>query len=245
MSNRKTLRRNLMLFSATLVLSILRVDCSWGIVGCQQPTPNPCAADGVCRPNSPEWGYSKTRWRPWPGDAPIKTQADDTPSGDDDLELKPFVLPHASEEDLRVPKKNKLDKADDNQKEESPEPLPGADLLPGADVLPDLGKEEPFNFEPQGNQRAVPSTDDAPPALPSSLQQAVEGRRSIPQVLSADYVDRLEAATINSRGAANHRSTGIQLVNPAAALSQGEDRSLRQAIYHETTTAQRLERPNL
>jgi hypothetical protein len=31
------------------------------------PTPPPCAADGICYPNTGGWGYYPARWRKWTG----------------------------------------------------------------------------------------------------------------------------------------------------------------------------------
>ena len=51
--------------------------------------------------------------------------------------------------------------------------------LPGADIFPEIDNEGFPAFEPQGNQPLGPYQDDAPPALPDSLQQAARQQPAV------------------------------------------------------------------
>ena len=57
------------------------------------PTPPPCAADGTCYPNTGEWGYYPSRWRPWPGDQLVPTPSDAEPTPAEQ-ESQPRVRSH-------------------------------------------------------------------------------------------------------------------------------------------------------
>jgi len=124
-------------------------------VGCLPPTPNPCAADGICRPNQESFGYSQTRWRPWPGDPkPEPPTPVEDPATEEEMKLEPFELPTPEEEDIRGPTKTKsFTPPEEDPSEVSPDPFP--------------------ELDPQGSIPALPRQDDAPPELPRRLRKFV------------------------------------------------------------------------
>lgn len=155
------------------------------IDGCRPATPCPCGVDGVCRPNIPSYGHYQTRWRDWPGD---ESQAGATPDAtgpsQDETKLPPFTRPVPENEDLRGPAKTKSEKAKIKAETEEagmeavqppPEvnqPLPKAEQPPLEVEQPLFEEDAAPNFDLQGNHVIPIPTDDAPPALPRSLQQA-------------------------------------------------------------------------
>jgi len=130
-------------------------------VGCLPPTPSPCAADGVCRPNQASFGYSQTRWRPWPGDPKpeLPTPAEDQVA-EEEMKLEPFQRPAPEEEDIRGPTKTKsFTPPEEDSSQALPDPLPEAD--------------------PQSSIPALPLQDDAPPELPQRLRKFVSASRGL------------------------------------------------------------------
>ena len=172
MSKCGILPNSLMMLSLTVSECLLLSTSAWGITGGQAPTPCPCAADGSCSPNRASWGYSETRWRPWPGDPTTQTQDESEAPLGDAVELPTLDLPDPGKEDLRGPEKKKKEKA---AKKEDETPM----SLPGADIFPEIDNEGFPAFEPQGNQPLGPYQDDAPPALPGSLQQAARQQPAV------------------------------------------------------------------
>ncbi len=132
-------------------------------------TPSPCTADGGCTPNRATFGFNKTRWRRWPGDADTTgpTPADATAG---DSLLTPFDTPSPEDEDQQAPPPIE----DDPGVEEGDEsPLLEIDLPP----LPEHRFDVP----------AAPAEDE-PPALPfgsaptrSSMPNMAEDR-SLPEL---------------------------------------------------------------
>ncbi len=196
---------------------------------CQSPTPSPCAADGVCRPN-PNWGYSQTRWRSWPGDPAGQQQptpAAGTAPGGGEQGLEPFELPLPQQEDLRGPAKNKDDK--DEAADTPVGEFPGAGIpIPAEDPEQALPA-----FDPLGNQRQLPQMDDAPPALPNSLRQA---SLSLQAPARTPHLATPATALQPVRQANWQQTHSIQLINPASAIVTDSDTApLQQAIYYETS----------
>ena len=190
---RWTLKQGLMLWGTMLVIGIQTSGEAVGITGCRQPTPPPCAADGTCHPNSTEWGYSHTRWRPWPGEPAARrpTTEGERPAPGEGLELDPSLLPSPEEEDLRgVAKKKKPKSEEDADAAEEGDPLPGDDLLPELESGEFEGEVFP-EFDPQGNQ---PSLEDTPPALPQSLQQMARTGSALPKSSSRHQTTEPTAA---------------------------------------------------
>jgi len=131
-------------------------------VGCLPPTPGPCAADGICRPNQASFGYSPTRWRQWPGDpkAEEPTPADEEAVEEEEMVLEPFEHPAPEEEDTRGPAKAKSF----SPAEESPSPA--------------ISEEVPFpELDQQGSIPVEIRTDDAPPELPRRLRRLASASR--------------------------------------------------------------------
>lgn len=178
--NKRLAKRQLTLVAACVAMLCANQKDVLALDPCRKPLPPPCAADGVCRPNTVEWGVSKTRWRPWPGDVvAIKRPTLAQEEGDEeDLNLEPFQLPTPEDEDLRGPAKKETPKAEKEDAEAGVEEesldLPGSDFLPGGGALPELeeeGAEGEADFPEFDLQGKFPATDDAPPALPSSLKK--------------------------------------------------------------------------
>jgi len=227
MSRFTTLKRRTLV--ASLLSAMLLSLAGTGLGNpCQPPTPSPCGADGVCRPIRGTWGYSQTRWRPWPGEPSLKPSPADADSGaqKDGSELGPIELPEPREEDLRGPAKDPKKKANDGDDadnaeaadggeggEVAPIEIPEIPALPGADPLP--------GFDPQGQQQSTPAPvfEDAPPALPPSLRDAAL---------------RMQAPQRLARRQPSQRALAMPLVNPASAVFVApEEESLQQAIYIE------------
>ena len=205
---------------------------------CKPATPCPCAADGICRPNTTTWGHYTTRWRTWPGEAAGRqpTPADGVPD-DQPQPLPPYETPTPDQEDLRGPAKDKAAKKDRGDDAEAPAELPADEpgqLLPGPGELPAFDPQGSQQLPPRDNQLVVPPMDDAPPALPDSLRQAAA-------VLNMPtYTTRQPAArpTVmpTIRQAGWQSSPSIQLINPAAAIvTAPEADALQQAIYYEAS----------
>jgi hypothetical protein len=152
------------------------------------PTPPPCAADGTCYPNTGEWGYYPSRWRPWPGD-----QLEPTPSGAEPTpaeqrvspELGPSETPPAELEDATPPPSS--------PKRESKAAAPESDkAAPKGDgtSLPDVPL--PDDETPPASPLTDPTGDvDPPPALPFAV--------STPSKASRD--GRVTTPTSQRRGA--------------------------------------------
>jgi len=237
-----------MLAASVLAFSLACLESlSYGDV-CLPPTPSPCAADGVCRPNG-DWGYSRTRWRQWPGDpgAPQPTPSDaETPGQDEEQGLRGYETPAPEQEDLRGPAKGKdKDKGASSEEDEVIDVLDGA-LDGGPAAQPLLGPEALPGFDPQGILEALPPADDAPPALPESLRQSasIQGapRQTAPMRLPIP-TDRLHTnskqTNPNSKPitqASWQQPKAIGLINPASAIVvQPEKDALQQAIYYEAS----------
>jgi hypothetical protein len=127
------------------------------------PTPPPCAADGICYPNTGGWGYYPARWRTWPG-----VQLEPTPSkaptedGRVSSELGPSEPPPADVEDAAAPPSSARPREKDEAagSGEGPSKPPGADSAPPDVPLPDAERASPLG---------PTSEHDPPPALPQSL----------------------------------------------------------------------------
>jgi len=134
------------------------------------PTPPPCAADGICYPNTGGWGYYPARWRTWPG-----TQLEPTPAkspteaGRVSPELGPSEPPPAEVEDAAAPPSSARPREtsdDASTSGESPVTAP-----PGGDSgLPNVPLPDAERLSPLG-----PTSDnDPPPALPLSLSASAQ-----------------------------------------------------------------------
>lgn len=249
------------------------------------PTPGPCGADGVCRPNQLTFGYNKTRWRPWPGSEQPSlqpTQADDIQL-DSETRLDSMERPAPEKEDMRGPAKTRsADEADQLDTGDTMRPLPEVNEQPPANPLPDLGPlpgepplpdlgpldergpppdanplpENDFFDQPnlEGRFRAPARPNDAPPALPQSLQAArpsakhvAQRRRIVAMPSTLPVVEAKQPAISQPRllqevghqplplvvpAVAQQPSAGIKLVNPA---STGVMPSVRHSLYEQPT----------
>jgi len=131
-------------------------DAKGAEVGCLPPTPSPCAADGICRPNQASFGYSPTRWRQWPGDPKTEepTPADEQAAEEEEMVLEPFEHPAPEKEDTRGPAKTKsFSPAEEGASPEVPEEV----------QFPELDQQGSIPVEIRQN--------DAPPELPRRLRR--------------------------------------------------------------------------
>lgn len=130
------------------------------------PTPPPCAADGICYPNTGGWGYYPSRWRTWPGTRLEPTPAKSpTEAGQISPELSPAETPPAELEDAAAPPTSARprEKAGESATgEKSPAAPPGGDTTLPNVPLPDAEKSSPLG---------VGSDHDPPPALPLSMAE--------------------------------------------------------------------------
>ena len=213
--HRKKLIHSSTAWTAALLGLVLASAVSGSEIGCLPPTPGPCAADGICRPNRESFGYNQTRWRPWPGDPqPKKPTLADEQAEDVEMELDPFERPPAEKEGNRAPTKTKALEAGTAESEES-EPVES--LLP--------------NLDDQGSHRAMPLPDDAPPPLPESLRKfaianrighLAQSKPTPPAVNAATIVSDIEGSRISPRRSALEQSTrtNLQPPEPITAIMQ-------------------------
>ncbi|NOY41024.1 MAG: hypothetical protein GXP26_04190 [Planctomycetes bacterium] len=234
---------------AASLIALTLVANTWALDECRQPTPSPCGADGVCRPQAHSWGYSQTRWRHWPGEEKQPGAGPETVDPDDDLmKLEPFIHPEPVEEDLRGPAKIKSNKSkrEAGTEEEAEEKMELPQLeepfqLEEKVEQPQLEEEALPDFELQGYQEVMPiPTDDMPPALPKSLR-LVSGQRPLRAAKATRSGQSARPAHV--RVATSRRrpvvranasvSRQLQLVNPAATDLAPENRA-EKAVYFET-----------
>lgn len=155
------------------------------------PTPPPCAADGICYPNTGGWGYYPARWRTWPG-----TQLEPTPakspteSGRVSPELGPSEPPPAEVEDAAAPPSSARPRepTDAATSGESPSAIPPN----GESVLPDVPLPDAERLSPLGPT----SESDPPPALPRSLSASSQRPDRAPR--SPASVSRPAAARVST-----------------------------------------------
>jgi len=242
MSHHRSLKQSGLATAVLLLLLAGFESLSYGL-GTLPQTPCPCAADGVCRPSRDTWGYSQTRWRPWPGD-PLSLQptpaGGGTAGGGDEKPLDDRELPLPRQEDLRGPAKDKAkDKAETSEPGEAaanPDDEP-AILLPGPGELP--------AFDPQGNNQEknlieLPPTEDAPPALPASLRQAALSSNMLRLTTHHQQpaTRPLVAQTIQAQPIrpVSWQQPSLGLINPASAIvADPAANPLQQAIYYEAS----------
>ncbi len=222
MSQHRALKQSLLAIGVLALLLAGSESLSYGNQ-CQPQTPCPCEADGVCRPKRDTWGYSQTRWRSWPGDPAGQqpTAAGDAAGTGDGQDLEPFELPLPKQEDLRGPAKADKEKSKDDAVDA---PIGEIPVEAPAQALP--------AFDPQGSQLEYPKTpgmNDAPPALPASLQQA----RLAPQ---SPIQNLPRVATRPVRQVNWQQTQSIQLINPASAIvTSPKEATLQRAIYYEAS----------
>lgn len=236
MLDRCPTKPRLVLATATLLLGTLPAVDAGGVTGCQQPTPSPCAADGICRPNL-EWGFSRTRWRSWPGDAVGDTPSeDDAAPEDDELLLEPMELPKLEEEELRGPAKKKIPAADSAAAEDPSQPLPEDEGLPEQDEIDFPAVElEGAQIDRQGNGQMRPAHDgDGPPELPASLREVASHQH---QPLHGRFSEQTRDPQIVPAKA--DQSTGIRLINPAAVTTRGTAGNLSRVTIRDSSTSRR------
>ncbi len=154
MLTRYSLMKNLRMVSVGLVLGSTLPVYAANIGACRQPTPHPCAADGVCRPQRETWGTYRNQWRPWPGDAIGHADQAAGPDVSGEAESLPgFQPPSAKDEDLRGPAKIKEksskdseDSSDDALEIDAPAGGEALPALPGLDVQGQLFRSPSDSF---------------------------------------------------------------------------------------------------
>src|SRR5262245_24011561 len=136
-----------------------------------RPTPPPCCADGICRPNAAEWGWYRTQWRRWPTEELAPTPA--TSPGKAGKEAVPGVPSYETIppelEDRRAPPPTKP-RAESEERREAPPEGPSA---PGGE--PAAPRSAPLSSPPGGLLTTPPEspltpgpTPFSPPATPFS-----------------------------------------------------------------------------
>lgn len=192
----------------------------------QRPaTPCPCTVDGSCQPNGP-WGYSGTKWRPWPGDvvgaAPATAEEEETR---EQLQLDPFELPLPQKENERGPNTSKRASAPrptadaaqpDVEVNEAPEPaLPLPDVGPLEGAQPERGFELPddLDLNPPADERPADAPQPQPPLrrpqAPPEQQQPAEPQDDFdpfssldgPPAAPAEVIRRASAQSPNQEDA--------------------------------------------
>ena len=121
-----------------------------------RPSPPPCAADGMCYPNTEAWGYYQGRWRTWPGVGlePTPSTAEPPPA-DLGPELTPHETPPPELEDKQAPPATT---------KRQPTPLPLQPAEEGSET------DTPPPQMPSTSPTGLPTSDaDPPPAFPLSL----------------------------------------------------------------------------
>lgn len=170
------------ILASSLLLALAAASTSFAVVR-EAPTPEPCAADGICRPKRPTWGHYRTQWRTWPGEV---VEAEPTPAEEAEEQLEPIPeveLPPPREEDLRGPERSRtaagaagapeggVQEPPIEREQEIPQPMQDFDPTPDAEFqgapprpLPEepADEEEPESDEPFQN---IPDLDTDFPNL--------------------------------------------------------------------------------
>jgi|GEM_PF-4800240 len=141
------------------------------------PTPPPCEAEGVCRPNRTTWGWSQTRWRPWPGDkAGLRPSATPSPTSEQAEEpFQPFERPTPEAEDLR----RKPAKKAEVTEPEAPEP--------GAPEQEPKPKLPPADSEGRAAPLPLPVVDTVVLQLPAARGVVLPRPAESAQVTETSY----------------------------------------------------------
>jgi hypothetical protein len=193
---------------ATLGILVTLSGWTWGLLDqsamgqatCQVPLPAPCMADGVCRPKRTSWGWSQTRWRPWPGDDALMqpslsgTAGAQTPTKE---EVERFLRPPAEEEDLRTRKKEDSGQTEDPA--DSAPPVPNSEVPSNetpAGVLPSEETEGRSAPSPLPIVQAAPVIHPANHGPDASQNVAIR----LPAALDISYPPRVEAVSGTVQG---------------------------------------------
>jgi len=135
------------------------------------PTPPPCAADGICYPNTGGWGYYPARWRTWPGVQLEPTPAKSpTEAGRISPELGPAEPPPADLEDAAAPPSSARPREEASETSTGPKP-PTTPAPGGEPALPEVPLPDAEQASPLGATR----DHDPPPSLPQSLSMNDRG----------------------------------------------------------------------
>jgi hypothetical protein len=189
-------------FTCALTVSGL-VSCAAAAFGAgppllDRPSPPPYCADGVCQPNSPNFGWYQTRWRRWPT-VPLEPTPAEIPPGGLVPEAPAFERPPKAEEDRAAPPRTQAaERALEEEQEEGtttpqtgeqPRVLPFGQPpgglqtpLPRGDGRPETPRlEMPWDLEqepttPETDTAPIPTGDlDPPPAPPFATPALVNG----------------------------------------------------------------------
>ena len=139
-----------------------------------RPTPPPCAADGICYPNTGEWGFYPGRWRRWPGHELMPTPVEPTPAERLGPDLSPYETPTPEKEDEQAPPAS------------TKKPAPESTVEPGAAAPESDGTDAPMtpSYEPSPlTPPAEPTTDlDPPPTPPFAMSSAIRSQAAASRV---------------------------------------------------------------
>ena len=154
-------------FAFGLVGTLLTIDARG--IGCPPANLEACSVEGGCSPQGP-WGYTQTKWRPWPGDE--ITRPEDVVAEEEEKRgtLEGYEPPSPEDEGLRGSKKPDTRRKKKSTEEATEGPigeLPGE--LGDASPEPEIGAPVPDagGFEiPNGLDIPQPEPEGAQPELP-------------------------------------------------------------------------------
>ena len=147
-----------------------------------RPSPPPCCADGVCRPNPTTFGWYPTQWRRWPSE-----ELQPTPAGSSNTvpgtglgpDVKPFETPRVEDEDRRAPppSKHAQEKA---AEERAREGQPTSPAGPGGAAMPQDTGLPPLPIGPAAPAGPAGSGTEAPPTMPWDAPATPGGEGGLP-----------------------------------------------------------------
>jgi hypothetical protein len=150
-----------------------------------RPTPPPCCADGICRPNPLTWGHYATRWRRWPTDYLEPLPAEAQPPAPLGPDVPGYEAPPAEEEDRRAPPPTapRGVPEDEDQAPVPPSRTPAGGVPPTTPVEPTTPPAErptTLPFGEPGEAPAIPPQpyDTSPP--PTTLPFGGESPTTLP-----------------------------------------------------------------
>ncbi len=159
------------MMAAGLLVFTAGGDYAWSIQPpLERPSPPPCCADGVCRPNTDTYGWYATRWRRWPCEElqPIPAGSGASPGAGLTPDIQPFETPRVEDEDRRAPPPSKkaAEKAAEEHEGKSATPpaeSAGPGIPPGTGLPPlPIGPGAPAGPDGGGTEKPATTPWDSP-----------------------------------------------------------------------------------
>jgi hypothetical protein len=149
-----------------------------------RPSPPPCCADGVCRPNPTTFGWYATQWRRWPCEELQPTPASGSstvPGTGLGPDVKPFETPRVEDEDRRAPPPSKQaqEKKAAEERERGGQPATPPAGSGGAVISPDTGLP-PLPTGPTGPATPDVPAGGGPATMPWDAPAAPAGESGLP-----------------------------------------------------------------